>query len=54
MRQWLPKVEGEIRLAGLSGPVDILRDRYGIPHIHAASPSDASFALGFVQGQVRL
>jgi len=54
LRQSLPKVEGEIRLTGLSGPVEILRDRYGIPHIHAASPADASFALGFVHAQDRL
>lgn len=54
LRQSLPRVEGEIRLAGLSGPVEILRDRYGIPHIHAASPADASFALGFVHAQDRL
>lgn len=54
LRQSLPKVEGEIRLAGLSGPVEILRDRYGIPHIHAGSPADASFALGFVHAQDRL
>jgi len=33
LRQSLPQTEGEIRLAGLSGPVEILRDRYGIPHI---------------------
>lgn len=54
LRQSLPQVDGEIRLAGLSGPVEILRDRYGIPHIHAGSPADASFALGFVHAQDRL
>ena len=54
VRQSLPQTEGEIRLAGLTAPVEVLRDRYGIPHIFAASPEDASFALGFVHAQDRL
>src|SRR5688572_12480600 len=54
LRQSLPQTEGEIRLPGLAAPVEILRDHYGIPHIHARSMSDASFALGFVHAQDRL
>jgi penicillin amidase len=54
LRQSLPKTEGEIRLAGISAPVEVLRDRYGIPHIFAASLEDASFALGYVHAQDRL
>ena len=54
LRQSLPRTEGEIRLAGLSGPVEILRDRYGIPHIYAQNAADASFALGYVHAQDRL
>lgn len=54
LRQSLPKTEGEIRLAGLAAPVDVLRDRYGIPHIFAASLADASYALGYVHAQDRL
>ncbi|HUN70253.1 MAG TPA: penicillin acylase family protein, partial [Burkholderiales bacterium] len=54
LRQSLPRTEGEIRLAGLGAPVEVLRDRYGIPHIFAASLEDASFALGFVHAQDRL
>ena len=57
LRQSLPTTEGEIRLtgsAGLGAPVEILRDRYGIPHIFAASLEDASFALGYVHAQDRL
>lgn len=50
----LPQTEGEIRLAGLAAPVEILRDRYGIPHIFAQSVADAVFALGFVHAQDRL
>ena len=54
LRQSLPQTKGEIRLAGLGAPAEILRDRYGIPHIFAASMEDASFALGFVHAQDRL
>ncbi len=54
LRQSLPKTEGEVRLPGLAAPAQVLRDRYGIPHIFAASPRDASFALGFVHAQDRL
>lgn len=54
LRQSLPRSEGEFRIAGLSSPVEILRDRFGIPHIYAQSAADASFALGFVHAQDRL
>ncbi len=50
----LPQEEGEIRLAGLGKQVEVLRDRYGVPHITAASLEDASYALGFVHAQDRL
>ncbi|MEK6242888.1 MAG: penicillin acylase family protein [Pseudomonadota bacterium] len=54
LRQSLPQTRGEIRLAGLTAPAEILRDHYGIPHIFAASQEDASFAMGFVHAQDRL
>ncbi len=50
----LPIVSGAITVAGLSAPVEIIRDRYGIPHIYADSATDAAFALGFVHAQDRL
>ncbi|HEX6324508.1 MAG TPA: penicillin acylase family protein [Vicinamibacterales bacterium] len=50
----LPEVNGEIVLDGVSAPIEILRDRYGIPHIRAAGRDDAIFALGFVHAQDRL
>ncbi|MBV8538485.1 MAG: penicillin acylase family protein [Alphaproteobacteria bacterium] len=54
LRASLPQTGGEIRLAGLSAPVTIVRDAYGIPHIQAGSAADAWFALGFVHAQDRL
>jgi penicillin amidase len=50
----LPKTSGRLRLRGLEAPVDILRDRFGVPHITARSTSDLCFALGFCHGQDRL
>lgn len=50
----LPDVRGTIEIDGPSATVEILRDRYGIPHIRAASRRDAIFALGFVHAQDRL
>jgi len=54
LRQSLPKTEGEVRLDGLAAPVEVLRDRHGIPHIYASSLEDAHFTLGFVHAQDRL
>ncbi|MGH6944759.1 MAG: penicillin acylase family protein [Geminicoccaceae bacterium] len=54
LRGALPRLEGEIRVAGLRAPVTIVRDRWAIPHIEAESDLDASFALGFVHAQDRL
>ncbi|MGH8741438.1 MAG: penicillin acylase family protein, partial [Burkholderiales bacterium] len=54
LRQSLPAWEGEVQVPGLAAPVEILRDRFGVPHIFAGSERDAHFALGFVHAQDRL
>jgi penicillin amidase len=54
LRTSLPQTEGELRLAGLRGTVEIRRDRFGIPTIRADNEADAYFALGFVHAQDRL
>src|SRR5262245_17644742 len=51
--QRLPITTGSIELAGLSRPVRIRRDAYGIPYIEAESELDGWFGLGFCQGQDR-
>ncbi len=50
----LPGVTGDLRLAGLDGPVQVFRDRHGIPHVRATSAHDAFFGQGFVTAQDRL
>ena len=50
-----PQVSGKLSVQGLSGPVSVTRDRWGVPHIVAeAADADAVFALGFVHAQDRL
>jgi len=53
-RRPLPKQKGTIELAGLEGPVSVRRDRWGVPHVEAASAADLWFAEGFCHGQDRL
>src|SRR5215475_14160150 len=44
----------EVRLRGLDGPVEMIRDRYGVPHCRAVSEHDAFFAQGFMHAVDRL
>ena len=50
----LPDLTSPQRLRGLTGSVDVWRDREGIPHARAGSLHDAFFAQGFVHAQDRL
>ncbi|MFF1810061.1 penicillin acylase family protein [Streptomyces sp. NPDC058251] len=53
VRASFPQTKGSITLDGLSGPVDVKRDSYGIPQIYASSDEDLFMAQGFVQAQDR-
>ncbi len=50
----VPTYSGSAAVAGISGPIDIDRDGYAIPHIHAATERDAYFGLGYAEAQDRL
>lgn len=50
----LAQIEGEIELAGLREEVEVLRDRWGVPHIYARNVDDLFFAQGYVAAQDRL
>ncbi len=50
----LPPTEGELAAPGLLEPVEVLRDRWGIPYISASSMDDLWFAQGFIQASERL
>lgn len=49
-----PKLSGRLSIDGLADPVQILRDRWGVPHIYARCTADLLFAQGFVHAQDRL
>ncbi|MCC6317044.1 MAG: penicillin acylase family protein [Gemmatimonadaceae bacterium] len=44
----------ELRVPGLRAPVEVRRDRWGIPHIYASNQHDLFLAQGFVVAQDRL
>jgi penicillin amidase len=50
----LAQLDGEIALPGLKQRVEVLRDRWGVPHIYASDQGDLFFAQGFVAAQDRL
>ena len=50
----LPDYQGRRVVAGITAPIEIVRDANAIPHIFAATPDDAYFGLGFVHAQDRL
>jgi penicillin G amidase len=54
LRAAVPEHAGTLRLRGLEHPVQIYRDRLGIPHVRAHSVHDAFLTQGFVHAQDRL
>ncbi len=53
LRRRLPPTDLKLR-GGVTAPVEILRDRYGVPHIYAQSTADLYVGLGLTMGQDRL
>jgi len=49
----LPPYSGHVEGKGLKASVEVIRDRYAVPHIIAGSIEDAAFGLGFVHAQDR-
>ncbi|HSD84458.1 MAG TPA: penicillin acylase family protein, partial [Anaerolineae bacterium] len=52
-RAW-PETSGTLQVSGLSAPVEISRDRWGVPQIYAQNEHDLFFAQGYVHAQDRL
>src|ERR1051326_2801846 len=50
----LAQTSGTIKLPGLSAPVEVLRDKWGVAHIFAKNQHDLFFGQGFVAAQDRL
>jgi penicillin amidase len=53
-RRPLPRTEGELRVQGLEGRIEIVRDRWGMPTVRAQSAPDLWYGQGFCHGQDRL
>ena len=53
-RASLSPIEGEFRIPGLRADVQVLRDRWGVPHIYAQNVDDLFMAQGYVMAQDRL
>src|SRR3954467_6290257 len=43
-----------ITLPGLKQPVEIIRDRWGVPHVYAQNADDLFFANGYINARDRL
>jgi penicillin amidase len=56
IRRSFPREGGTVAIAqsGLAGPVEVMRDRWGVPHLYAQNERDLFFAQGWVHAQDRL
>ncbi|HEX6500657.1 MAG TPA: penicillin acylase family protein [Micromonosporaceae bacterium] len=53
VRRSFPGYAGQVRLPGLSAPVTVYRDRYGIPQVYARTADDLFRAQGYLHAQER-
>jgi penicillin amidase len=53
LRRSLPETQGTLHVRGLSAPVKLERDRFGVPTIRAATVEDALYGLGYAHAQDR-
>lgn len=54
LRGSLAKVDGDVRVNGPAAAIEIVRDRYAVPHIYGQSLTDATYGLGYAHAQDRL
>ncbi len=54
LRRPVPRQARRIVLDGLQEGAEIIRDRWGVPHIYASNLRDLFFAVGYAQAQDRL
>lgn len=53
-RTALARIDGTVEIPGLKGEIQVLRDRWGVPHISATTIDDAFFGQGYAAAQDRL
>ncbi|MFN0088285.1 MAG: penicillin acylase family protein [Blastocatellia bacterium] len=49
-----PQAAKAKRAVTKTGPIEILRDEYGVPHVFASTLEDAAYAIGYAQAEDRL
>jgi penicillin G amidase len=54
LRSSLPQLDGAVSVSGISGPVEIIRDRDAVTHVFAGARLDALYGLGYAHAQDRL
>ena len=54
VRRPLPAYTGSTALRGLDGDVEVLWDRWGVPHVYAGTQDDVFLAQGYLHAQDRL
>ncbi|MDQ4078608.1 MAG: penicillin acylase family protein [Chloroflexota bacterium] len=54
LRKPVPSPSGVLQVQGLHEPVEVLTDRYGIPHIYAQNEHDLLWVQGFTMARERL
>jgi penicillin amidase len=54
LQRSLPAINGELTAPGLAAPVEIVRDKEGVPHLFARNARDGWYAMGYVHAQDRL
>ncbi len=52
-RRAFPKTKGTVSVPGLHASVEVLRDKYGVPHVYARTAEDLLYAQGYVHAQDR-
>jgi penicillin amidase len=52
--QSLPDYDNTVEVAGLTAPVEIVRDQADVPHVFGATDADVFFGLGYAHAQDRL
>ena len=52
-RGTVPPLDGQLTLHGLAAPVEILFDRWAVPHVYARDPDDAWMAIGYLHARER-
>ncbi|MEO1238189.1 MAG: penicillin acylase family protein [Pseudomonadota bacterium] len=50
----IPDYDEDFTVAGITAPVEVVRDSANVPHIFASSDADAMYALGFAHAQDRI